>query len=77
MDYYYIQWSMISTEILQNFPLKADLDMKVHYPEYELVLNKYEQYYNWPLINFKYDNNISSIQIPFCEILYSTSIASL
>ena len=55
---------MIRPGILQNFLLQVALDLKVHYPEYELVLDKVENYYSLPLINFKYDNDTLTIQIP-------------
>ena len=44
--------SVIRPGPLQNFLMQLDLDLKVHYPEYELVLDKVEHYYNLPLINF-------------------------
>ena len=43
--------------------MQVELDLNIHYPEYELVLDKVEHYYNLPLINFKYDNDILAIYI--------------
>ena len=56
--------SVIRPGILQNFLWQVELNLKVHYPDYELVSDKVEHYYNLPAINFKYDNDILPIQIP-------------
>ena len=53
--------SVIRPGLLQNFLRQVELDLKFHYPEYELVLDKVEHYYNLPLINFKYDNDFLAI----------------
>ena len=55
--------SVIRPGLLQSFLRQVELDFKVHYPEYELLLDKVEHYYNLLLINFKYDDFLA-IQIP-------------
>ena len=55
--------SVIRPVILQNLLLQVKFDLKVHYAEYELILDKVEHYYNLPLIYVKYDNDILAIQI--------------
>ena len=47
---------------LRLFLLHVVLHLKVHYPEYEKVLDKVENYYDPPFLNFKYDKNILAIQ---------------
>ena len=42
--------SVIRPRLLQNFLKQVELDFTVHYPEYELVLDRVEHYYNLPLI---------------------------
>ena len=63
--------TVIRPGLLQNFLMQVELDLKVHYPEYELVLDKVEHYYNLPLINFKYNHDILAIQIPLFVKLYT------
>ena len=36
--------SVIRPGLLQNFLMQVELDLKVHYPEYELVLDKVEHF---------------------------------
>ena len=69
--------SVIRPGLLQNFLMQVELDLKVHYPEYELVLDKVEHYYNLPLINFKYDNDFLAIQIPLFVKHYTQQALSL
>ena len=65
--------SLIRPGLLQNFLMQVELDLKVYHPEYELVLDKVEHYYNLPLINFKYDMiYFGYSNTTFCETLYST-----
>ena len=69
--------SVIRPGLLPNFLMQVELDLKVHYPEYELVLDKVEHYYNLPLINFKYDNDILAVQITLFVKHYTQQALSL
>ena len=69
--------SVIRPGLLQNFLRQVELYLKVHYPEYELVLDKVEHYYNLSLINFKYDNDFLAIQIPLFVKCYTQQALSL